>query len=66
MQASGIDYLRERAGNLLDVQERLFTYLRRDRCPASVAPNTVTVSQVLVAADLLPLAAAMCLEAHSN
>ena len=53
MEASSSEYLRERADDLLDVQERLLTHLRRDRLHSDIVPNTIVVSEVLTAADLL-------------
>jgi phosphoenolpyruvate-protein phosphotransferase (PTS system enzyme I) len=51
--ASGSEYMRERASDLQDVQERMIRHLRRGKLISSVAPNTIVVSESLTAADVI-------------
>ena len=53
MEASTSEYLRDRAHDLLDVQERLIMHLRRGKHLAAIDPATIVVSENLTAADLL-------------
>lgn len=53
LQASNSEYLRERSNDLLDVQDRLITHLRRGKMLSSVDKNTIIVSENLTAADII-------------
>ncbi len=53
LEASGSEYLRDRAHDLQDVQERLIMHLRRGKHFSSIDPATIVVSENLTAADLL-------------
>lgn len=53
MEASGSDYFRERANDLLDVQDRLIRNLRRGKLLSAIDPNTIVVSENLTAADII-------------
>ncbi len=53
MEASASEYLRDRAHDLQDVQERLIMHLRRGKHFSQIDPATIVVSENLTAADLL-------------
>ncbi len=53
MEASGSEYLRERANDLLDVQERLIRHLHRGHMLSDIPANTIVVAENLTAADIL-------------
>lgn len=53
MEASDSEYLRERANDLLDVQERLIRHLRRGHILSDIPANTVVVAENLTAADII-------------
>ena len=53
MEASNSEYLRDRAHDLQDVQDRLIMHLRRGKHLSAVDPATIVVSENLTAADLL-------------
>lgn len=53
MEASTSEYLRDRAHDLQDVEDRLIMHLRRGKHLSAIAPATIVVSENLTAADLL-------------
>ena len=53
MEAAETKYLRERASDLLDVQERIIRHLRRGKAVWKVDPNTIVVAEDLNATDML-------------
>jgi len=53
LEASDSPYLRQRSDDLLEVQQRLITHLRRGELLASVPPDTVVISQTLTAAEIM-------------
>ena len=53
IEASESEYLRDRANDLQDVQERLIMHLRRGKHLSAIDPDTIVVSENLTAADLL-------------
>ncbi len=53
MEASDSEYLRERANDLLDIQERIVRHLRRGRILSSVEEETIVVAESLTAADII-------------
>ncbi len=53
LEASDSEYLRERANDLLDVQERLIRHLRRGKLLSSIDAETIVVAQTLTAADIV-------------
>jgi len=53
MEASDSEYLRERANDLLDVQERLIRHLRRGHILSDIPANTVVIAENLTAADII-------------
>jgi phosphotransferase system enzyme I (PtsI) len=53
MEAGPSTYLRERAADLADVQNRLVRHLRREHLLASVEPGSVVVAEDLSAADVV-------------
>jgi phosphoenolpyruvate-protein phosphotransferase (PTS system enzyme I) len=53
MESSGSDYLRERAGDISDVQNRLLRNLQQTRAVSRIAPGHIVVAESLTAADLL-------------
>ncbi len=53
LEASDSPYLRQRSDDLLEVQQRLITHLRRGELLTSVPPDTVVISQTLSAAELM-------------
>lgn len=53
MEASDNEYLRDRAQDLLDVQNRIITHLRRGKYLSAIEHGTIVVSENLTAADLL-------------
>lgn len=53
MKASGNAYMRERASDLEDVQDRLIRHLRRGKLLSAVEPSTIVVAESLTAADLM-------------
>ena len=53
MEAAESKYLRERASDLLDVQERVIRHLRRGKAVWRVDPNTIVVAEDLTATDML-------------
>ena len=53
MEASGSEYLRERANDLLDIQDRIIRHLRRGRILSSVDENSIVASENLTAADII-------------
>jgi len=53
MEASDSEYLRERANDLLDIQERIIRHLRRGRILSAVKEETIIVAENLTAADII-------------
>jgi phosphotransferase system enzyme I (PtsI) len=53
MEASGSEYLRERANDLLDIQDRIIRHLRRGRILSAVDENSIVISENLTAADII-------------
>jgi len=53
MEASDSEYLRERANDLLDIQERLIRHLRRGRILSDIPVNSIVVAENLTAADII-------------
>lgn len=53
MEASGSDYFRERADDLLDVRDRLVRNLRRGKLLSAIDYNTIVVAENLSAADII-------------
>ncbi|MDA1028780.1 MAG: phosphoenolpyruvate--protein phosphotransferase [Bacteroidetes bacterium] len=53
MEAADSEYLRERANDLLDIQDRLIRHLRRGRILSAVDENSIVVSENLTAADII-------------
>lgn len=53
MEASDSEYLRERANDLLDIQERIIRHLRRGRILSAVDENSIVISENLTAADII-------------
>ncbi len=53
MEASESEYLRERAHDLLDVQDRIITHLRRGKHLSAIEPETIVVAENLTAADIV-------------
>lgn len=53
MQASDSEYLRERANDLEDIQQRIIRHLRRGKLLSAVDPETIIVAENLTAADII-------------
>ncbi len=53
MKASDSEYLRERANDLLDVQDRIIRRLRRGKILSAIDQGTIVVSENLTAADVI-------------
>lgn len=53
MKASENEYLRERANDLLDVQDRIIRHLRRGKILSAVDTDTIVVAENLTAADII-------------
>lgn len=53
MKASDSEYLRERANDLLDVQDRLIRHLRREKLLSNVDHDSVVIADTLTAADIV-------------
>ena len=53
MESSGSEYLRERANDLLDIQDRIIRHLRRGRILSAVDENSIVISENLTAADII-------------
>ena len=53
MEASASEYLRERANDLFDVQERIIRRLRRGKILSRIDPNVIVVAENLTAADII-------------
>ena len=53
VEASEDEYLRDRANDLQDVQDRLVMHLRRGKHLSTIDPDTIVVSEYLTAADLM-------------
>ncbi|HET6566711.1 MAG TPA: phosphoenolpyruvate--protein phosphotransferase [Rhodothermales bacterium] len=53
MLASDSEYFRERANDLLDVQERIVRHLRRGKILSAVDHDSIVVAETLTAADII-------------
>ncbi|NQV73349.1 phosphoenolpyruvate--protein phosphotransferase [bacterium] len=53
MESSGNEYLRERANDLLDIQDRIIRHLRRGRILSAVDENSIVFSENITAADII-------------
>ncbi len=53
MESSDSEYLRERANDLLDLQERLIRHLRRGRILSAIDSDTIVIAETLTAADII-------------
>ncbi len=53
LAASDSEYLRERANDMLDLQERLIRHLRRGKLLSKVDPETIVVAENITAADIV-------------
>ncbi len=53
MEASDSEYLRERANDLQDVQDRIVRHLRRGRILSAIDTETIVVAESLTAADMI-------------
>ncbi len=53
LEESEDDYLRERAGDLEELEARLLQILQRNRTVSTVQPNAIVVAERLTAADLI-------------
>lgn len=53
LEASEDDYLRERAHDLMDVQDRILRNLRRTKLVTSVEPDTIILAEDLSASDII-------------
>ncbi|QXD17146.1 phosphoenolpyruvate--protein phosphotransferase [Rhodocaloribacter litoris] len=53
LEAGGTEYLRERANDLLDVQERIIRHLRRGKLLSAIDPASIVVAENLTAADVV-------------
>jgi len=53
MEASANEYLRDRAGDIVDVQNRIIRNLRQARAVSTIEPDRIVVAETLTAADLL-------------
>lgn len=53
LEGSSSEYLRERAGDISDVQNRLLRNLQQTRAVSRIAPGHIVVAETLTAADLL-------------
>ncbi|MEZ4698736.1 MAG: phosphoenolpyruvate--protein phosphotransferase [Rhodothermales bacterium] len=53
MEASESEYIRERANDLLDVQDRIVRNLRRGKLISAIEPETIVIAENLTAADVI-------------
>jgi len=53
MESSGSEYLRERANDLLDVEDRIVRHLRQGSILSAIEDNTIVVAENLTAADVI-------------
>jgi phosphoenolpyruvate-protein phosphotransferase (PTS system enzyme I) len=53
MESSDNEYLRERANDLLDLQDRLIRHLRRGRILSAIDSETIVIAENLTAADII-------------
>ena len=53
LKASESEYLRERASDLLDLQDRIVRHLRRGAILSRIDPNAIVVAEKLTAADMV-------------
>ena len=53
MESSNSEYLRERANDLLDIQDRIIRRLRRGKLMSAIDPETIVIAKELTAADII-------------
>ena len=53
LEASDSEYMRERANDVQDVQDRIIRHLRRGRILSAIDPETVVIAESLTAADMI-------------
>ena len=53
MEASDSEYLRERAHDLQDVQDRIIRHLRRERILSAIDSDTIVIAESLTASDII-------------
>lgn len=53
LEASDNEYLRERVGDLIDVQDRIIRYLRRSKLTTKVCEDAIIVAEKLGASDII-------------
>lgn len=53
LQASDNEFFRERANDLLDVQERIVRHLRRGKILSAIEEDSIVVAETLTAADII-------------
>ena len=53
LETSESEYLRERANDVQDVQDRIIRHLRRGRILSSIDPETIVITESLTAADIV-------------
>jgi phosphotransferase system enzyme I (PtsI) len=53
LEASDDKYLRERASDLSDIQDRIIRQLRRGKMSADIGENTIVIAEALGAADVI-------------
>jgi len=53
LKASDSEYLRERADDMLDLQDRIVRHLRRGKILSAVDPKSIVVAESLTAADIV-------------
>ena len=53
MKASDSEYLRERAADLLDLQDRLIRHLRHGKLLSAIEPNCIVIAESVTASDIV-------------
>jgi phosphoenolpyruvate-protein phosphotransferase (PTS system enzyme I) len=53
MKASDSEYLRERANDLLDLQDRLVRHLRREKLLSDIESDSIVIADTITAADIV-------------
>jgi phosphotransferase system enzyme I (PtsI) len=53
LETSESEYLRERANDVQDVQDRIIRHLRRGRILSAIDPETIVIAESLTAADIV-------------
>lgn len=53
LERSGNGYMRERAHDLADVQDRIVRHLNRSKLVSAITPGTIVIAEQLTAADLI-------------